>query len=120
MNKKTIIIDGVEYVKKSEVKKMAINTDGMPYVIIRTYSAGVHAGYLAKKDGLEVTLINSRRIWSWSGAASLSELAMKGTSNPDNCKFPCEVDKIQLQWIEIIDCTEKAMNSIKEVKIWSK
>ena len=90
------------------------------YVLVRTYSAGVFAGTLKSRNGKEIELINSRRIWYWSGAASLSQLAMEGTSDPENCKFPCEVNYTLLtECIEIIECTEKAKESIKNVKIWS-
>ena len=89
------------------------------YVIVRTYSAGVFAGVLVKKEGKEVELENVRRIWYWAGAASLSQLAMEGTSDPKNCKFPCEVDFVTLtEAIEIIVCTDKAKESIKGVKVW--
>jgi uncharacterized protein DUF6948 len=92
----------------------------MKYVIVRTYSAGVFAGELESKNGQEVVLKNARRIWYWDGAASLSQLAMEGTSKPENCKFPCEVERVELlQAIEILDVTDKAKNSIKSVKIWS-
>ncbi len=61
------------------------------YVIVRTNSAGVFAGTLESKDGQEVVLKDARRLWLWSGAASLSELSVAGVSNPSHCKFPCEV-----------------------------
>ena len=52
------------------------------HVIVRTYSAGVHAGILAARDGKEVLLTNSRRIWSWEPATpesgSLSGIAVDG------------------------------------------
>ena len=93
----------------------------LKYVIVRTYSAGVFAGELESKNGQEVVLRNARRIWYWSGAASLSQLAMEGTSDPMNCKFPCEVDKVELlQAVEILDVTQKAKDSIKGVPIWKK
>lgn len=92
----------------------------MKYVIVRTYSAGVFAGELESRSGQEVILRNARRLWYWDGAASLSELSVEGVSKPDNCKFPCEVDRVELlQAIEILDVTEKARESIKGVKIWS-
>ena len=117
-NCKEIIIDGVVFVPKANVTA-ATNKDGLDYVIVRTYSAGVFAGYLKDRNGQEVTLFNARRLWSWSGAASLSQLAMEGVKNPQQCKFPVEVDKIQLtQAIEIIPCREKARVSISEVAIW--
>jgi hypothetical protein len=90
------------------------------YVIVRTYSAGVFAGTIKSRKGQEVVLTNARRLWYWSGAASLSQLAVDGVSNPDSCKFPCEVKEVELlQVIEIIPCTEKARKSIADVKVWS-
>lgn len=90
------------------------------YVIVRTYSAGVFAGILESREGQEVVLRNARRLWYWEGAASLSQLAMEGVKYPEKCKFPCEVDKVELlQAIEILDTTEEAQKSIKEVPIWS-
>ena len=89
------------------------------YVIVRTRSAGVFAGYLESQICQEVILTNARRLWYWKGAASLSQLAMEGVSCPEECKFPCEVDRVQLlEAIEILDVTEKARKNITEVKIW--
>jgi len=89
------------------------------YVIVRTCSAGVFAGYIKSRKGQEVVMTNARRLWYWSGAASLSQLAMEGVSKPENCKFPCEVDEIEmLQVIEILTCTDKAKASIAGVPIW--
>jgi hypothetical protein len=91
------------------------------YVIVRTYSAGVFAGYLRSRKGQEVVLQKARRLWYWSGAASLSQLAMEGTSDPGNCKFPCEVDRVELlQAIEILDVTEVARESIQSVPVWKR
>ena len=90
------------------------------YKIVRTYSAGVFAGYLESRNGKEVVLRNARRLWYWDGASSLSQLAMEGVKRPENCKFPCEVDTILLlEAIEIIDCTEKARLSLAMVPVWS-
>ena len=92
----------------------------MKYVIVRTYSAGVFAGNLESRNGREVVLRNARRIWYWAGAASLSELAVKGTAKPTECKFPCEVDRVELlEAIEILDVTPEAEASIKAVPAWS-
>jgi len=92
-----------------------------PYVIVRTYSAGVFAGNLESRKGKEAVIRDARRIWYWAGAASLSELAVKGTSKPNECKFPISVDKIEvIEVIEIIYCTKEAEKSIKSVPIWSK
>lgn len=94
------------------------------YVMVRTYSMGVFAGELQPESTETVKILhNARRIWYWDGAASLSQLAMEGTSNPENCKFPCEVSRVELtspQGFEILDITEKARKSIAEVPVWKK
>ena len=119
MSKPEVIkIDDVEYIRASEFKE-AENLDGMKYVIVRSKDAGVFAGYLDDKIGSEVTLKKARRLWYWSGAASLSQLAMEGVSKPSDCKFPIEVEQLTVLGVcEIIDVTEKARKSIKEVIIW--
>lgn len=115
----TITINGVEYVPVTELKEQAEKFDGMEYCMVRTYSAGVFAGYIESREGKEAVLRKARRIWYWEGAASLSQLAVDGTSKPDKCKFPCEVDKVILtEVIEIIPITAKAQKSIAEVPVW--
>ncbi len=116
---KSIVVHGVEYVQKDDVKQMAVNTDGLKYVICRTYSAGVFAGYLKDRSGQEVKLIKARRLWYWDGAASLSQAANEGFSKPQNCKFPEEVSEVLLlNAIEILPTTIKAEKSIKGVSVW--
>lgn len=89
------------------------------YVIIRSDRAGIFAGDLKSKDGSEVTLTDCRRIWYWEGAASISQLAVDGTSKPEKCKFTVTVAEITiLGVIEIIPCTDKAEKNIKAVKEW--
>ena len=89
------------------------------YVIVRTYSAGAFAGTLESRDGKEVVLTDARRLWYWKGAASLSQLAVEGTSAPGECKFPVAVPRVELtEAIEILDVTEAARKSIESVKPW--
>lgn len=116
MNKE-ITINGTAYVPKDSVKTMAEEVDGMQYCIIRTYSAGVHAGYVKERNGKEVTLIHSRRLWKWAGAFTLSEMAVNGVTKPNECKFTTAVPEILLtEAIEIIPCTEAAQKIIEGVK----
>lgn len=90
------------------------------YVIFRTFSAGVFAGVFVSRKGKEGVLKNARRLWRWAGAASLSQMAMSGTSKPGECKFPCPVDRVELtEIIEVLDCTPKARKSIEAVPVWS-
>lgn len=113
----SICVNGVTYVPATTVK--AEGRDGMPYQIVRTYSAGVFAGYVESRDGKEVVIRDARRIWYWDGAASLSQLAVDGTCKPENCKFAVPVDKILVtEAIEILDVTQKAKDSIASVEEW--
>ena len=86
-------------------------------VIVRGDRSGVFFGTLEKKEGSEVTLTNCRRLWYWDGAASISQLAVDGTTKPHNCKFTVTVPSIVIMdAIEIIPCDEKAIKSIEGVK----
>ena len=90
-----------------------------PYVLVRTYSAGVFAGTLETRKGQEVVLSNARRIWYWAGAATLSQLAVDGTRQPNDCKFPVAVPSVILtEAIEIITTSAKAKASIAAVPVW--
>ena len=42
----TITINNVEYVRKDQQNQQAEKLDGMVYSMVRTYSAGVFAGYI--------------------------------------------------------------------------
>ncbi len=87
--------------------------------MVRTYSAGVFLGEVVSKDGKEVHLKNARRMWYWDGAASLSQLANEGTSEPKKCKFPAAVpDVVLMEAIEIIPASETAIASIAAVPAW--
>ena len=90
------------------------------YIICRTAQAGVFAGTLHSLRGQVAELTNARRLWAWEGAASLSELAQRGTSRPQACRFPCPVDWVLL--FEVIEClqvTPEARATIDAVPIWS-
>ena len=64
-------------------------------------------------------MANVRQIWYWDGAAALMQLATEGTKKPRNCKFTVEVESlVVLEAIEIIPCTEQAINSIESVEVW--
>lgn len=114
-----ITINGIPYIPRDEATTMKANTEGLKYCIIRTYSAGVHAGYVKERNGKEVTLVRARRLWKWAGAFTLSEIALNGVGKPDECKFTVTVPEITLtEAIEIIPCTEKAYKSITEVDVY--
>lgn len=91
--------------------------------VIRTYSAGVFFGELdpesRSEDGKRGIIRNARRLWYWDGAASLSELAIRGVKRPKNCKFPAPVDRIEVtEIIEVLDTTYAARESLDSVPVW--
>lgn len=111
------------FVRKSSLPDFsAPKLDGMQYVLVRTYSAGVHFGYLAERNstlaGIEVKLLKARRVYFWKGAATLSQMANDGVKNPSECKFTQAVESIDLVAIEIIPITEKASINLNKVAVW--
>ena len=84
------------------------------YCVIRTYSAGVHAGTVESVNGTEVILKDSRRIYRWEGAFTLSELSQKGISDG---KLATVLPLLVLtESVEIIPCSKKATKQLKEFK----
>lgn len=76
----------------------------MRYVLVRTYSAGVHFGRIVKRVGKEVTLRDARRVWYWKGANTLNELVANGPGEGSKISEPTA--KILLtEAIEIIEMT---------------
>ena len=89
------------------------------YYIVRSAQAGVFAGNIIERNGSEVTMANVRRLWFWSGAASLSQLAVDGVKRPQECKFTITVPSmVILGVIEIIPCSAEAEQVIKAVPEW--
>jgi len=112
---KEIVVDGIRYVPESKINLSAM-------VIVRTVHAGVHYGRIKSRVPSEGRLVleQSRRLWSWNGAASLSELALRGVRNPDECRFSVRLPEIEvLGVIEIIPCSDEAVNLIEEVEEWT-
>jgi hypothetical protein len=120
---KEIEINGIKYVPASMVKvapAMAKSLAGKEYCIVRTYSAGVFAGFINRKTTTKSgTVYEARRIWYWAGANSLSQLANEGTKKPAECKFAQKVKEVDLkEIIEVLPCTEAAKKNIEAVPEW--
>ena len=114
-----ITVNGTVYVPKDTVTSFAQPVDGLQEVMIRSANSGVHFGFLEERDGDEVRLINSRRVFYWSGAASLSQLATEGSSKPNDCKIAVTVPEITVFGVcEIIPLTETASKNLNAIKQW--
>jgi hypothetical protein len=122
LNVEEIVVDGKTYIPKINMPQKVC---GMEAVLIRSYGAGVHFGYLQSKeykpDGTVVVLIDTRRVYYWDGAASLSQMAVDGVTKPENCKFSMQVDKNEIaNVIEILSLSERAFKNLNSVPIWKK
>ena len=87
--------------------------------IVRTYSAGVFFANVESRNEEEAVLTDARRLWYWKGAASLSEMAVRGVKYPTECKFPVAVPRIEVtEVVEILDCTPEAIANLEAVPEW--
>ena len=85
------------------------------YLVVRTYSAGVHAGVLASANGKEVTLTDARRLWYWRGANTLNEVSLTGVTAGSKISEP--VAEIHLtEAIELIPATPQSEASNRGAK----
>lgn len=84
------------------------------FILVRTYSAGVHYGTLKSRDGQEVVLSNARRLWFWEGAFTLNAVAENGVSGKS--RISVVVPEILLmQAIEIIPISSKAQKILEKI-----
>ena len=94
-------------------------------VIIRADRAGVFYGTLAEIEPLgdkyQVELKDCRRLWYWSGAASITQLACEGVKHPSDCKFTMAQESLVVNGvIEVHGCTDESIKSIEDVAIWKR
>lgn len=92
-------------------------------VLIRSRDAGVHFGTLVSEEftpsGKVVVLKDTRRVWYWSGAASLSQMALEGVKNPNACKFSVEIAENEIvNVIETMPLTKTAFANLQSVPAW--
>jgi len=110
-----ISINGQIYVPKSQ----ATPETNSGYAIVRCQGAGVFMAKVVSRSGTEAVLKDSRRLWYWSGAASLSQLAVEGTKKPSECKFPVAMPNQEVTGVlEVIPMTDAAVASLKAVPVW--
>lgn len=90
-------------------------------VMVRSHMSGVFGGVLKAREGNVVTLTDARRIHYWDGAASISELAIRGSSKPGNCRFAAPVPEIMVyDVIEIDEMTPAGVKALAKVPVWTR
>lgn len=91
------------------------------YYIVRTNRAGVFFGKIRERSHDEITMTDVRKIWHWDGACAVEQLALDGTKKPHNCQFTVVVPEMTIaDPIQIIPCTEKAVQSLSGVAVWQR
>ena len=91
------------------------------YYIVRADRAGVFFGKVKERSEKEVTMTDVRKLWYWHGACGVEQIAMEGVTRPDECKFTVTVPVMVIaDPIQIIPCTEKAVEIIRGVKEWKR
>lgn len=86
------------------------------FVLVRTYSAGVHFGDMVSRDGKEIVLADARRLWSWKGANTLHEISLRGVDT-SRSRVSEMVPSITLtEAIEVIPCTDVARANLESGK----
>ena len=108
------------HVKKSENKDDSYLFEDLigEFVIVRCRDAGVHAGTLVKASGRSCVLKNSRRLWYFKCARSISLSAVQGYGLSDESRLGAVVDTIVLtENCEIMTCSEKAQQDIETLPV---
>ena len=90
-------------------------------VIVRGDRSGVYYGVLKEKNGSQIEFERVRKLYYWSGAACVEQLALEGVKNPNECKFTVFVENMIIEdAIQTIPCTERASKCIEGVIPWKK
>ena len=81
------------------------------YVVIRAARSGVHVGVLSSVNDDKVILTDTRHIWSWNGALTVSDIAVSGiTGGKLSAVTPTnEISEV----IEKIPCSEVAEKCLR-------
>jgi len=112
------ILTGKEEVKPNEIPSITDFNLGK-ICMFRTYSAGVHFGTLVAKEDQTCLVKDSRRVYYWKKAASLSQLALEGDGDIENCKIAIKIPFITLEKvIEVIPMSDMAIEVLFGAKEW--
>jgi pyruvate/2-oxoacid:ferredoxin oxidoreductase alpha subunit len=90
------------------------SSSGKKYVVVRTYSMGVHYGELVSHEGTSAVLANARHIWSWNGGRlTVNDIAAIGARTGD--KISRAVESISLEGVGlVVTCSADAEKSLRE------
>jgi hypothetical protein len=119
-----MLIDDLTIAQTRELAAMFSKTTTIPaaetspmvgqHCVVRTFTAGVHIGRVMSLSGTQIILEDARRLWKWSGAFTLSEVATAGI-DPKNSRMAVALPVILLtEATEIIPTTEAARKTFEK------
>lgn len=109
--------------KRKENQKMMNDKETKmdKYYIVRGDRSGVFFGQIAGRNGQEVELRAVRKLWHWSGACAVEQLAVDGVTDPANCKFTVVVPEMTItDAIQILPCSGRAVEALSGVWVWKR
>lgn len=96
--------------------------DPNKFYIIRANRAGVFMGKISFIEGTTIGVNSIRRLYYWSGALDVTQLAKCGVTKPDKCKFSEQLDgndlSILTDLIEYHPMSSIAVKSLNSVRTW--
>ena len=87
-------------------------------VIARIDRAGVFHGTLDYIDNEIIRLKDTRRIYYWNGALSVTDMAAKGLTGGRISIPVTTVEFMSDKIVEINECSDEATKSIESIKPW--
>ena len=89
-------------------------------IIARIERAGVFHGTLDYLDAEIIRMKDVRRIYSWEGALSVTDMAVNGISRGKITPPVSVVEFMSNNIIELNKCSEKATRSIESIQTWKR
>lgn len=95
------------------------------WYIIRANFAGVFLGKIEfLNENGTIGIKGIRRLYQWSGALDVTEIAKEGVSDPENCKFSVQLSEddisVVTNLIEYHPVSEKALSILNSIEPWKK
>jgi len=81
-------------------------------VIVRCARSGVHFGYMIDRRGQEADLVRVRQIWSWAGANTVKEIALRGVGQGSKVSEAAPESTL----FEIIECLAATPEAVRNLE----
>lgn len=88
-------------------------------VLVRDDKAGVHVGTLVALSAEAVTLSNARKVWYWTGAASVHGIAARGLSQEGSKVAPMVTEVISYHVCEVVEMSDAGYAAVLGCPEWT-